>query len=164
MRHLNLLSSITIILMFAGSPALGNPLQSEPPLSTQVEWDLSPNGLLTVGYDSDQNGKADFFTLRSLVNSYMSDQSPEAVAEIYVGYPIFVVDYGRTHYFYISSKEPLFYAVDVNEDGLWDAIYQDLLEDGVNGNERFSGSPSGMASKNIAPLTQEASVPLDAMK
>ena len=157
MRHLNLLSSITIVLMFAGSPALGNPLQSEPPLNTQVEWNLSPNGLLTVGYDSDHNGKADFYTLRSLVNSYMSDQSPEAVAEMYVGYPIFVVDYGTIHYFYISSKQPLFYAVDVNEDGLWDVMYQDLLEDGVNGNERFFDSPSGMASKNIAPLSQSAS-------
>ncbi len=164
MRHLGLLSIITVVLMFAGSPALGNPLQSEPPLNTQVEWNLSPNGLLTVGYDSDHNGKADFYTLRSLVNSYMSDQSPEAIAEFYVGYPIFVVDYGRTHYFYISSKEPLFYAVDVNEDGLWDAMYQDLLEDGVNGNERFFDSPSGMASKNIVPFSLEASVPLDAMK
>ena len=156
MRHLGLLSSITIVLMFASAPAWGNPLHAEPPLNTQVQWNLSPNGLLTVGYDTDNNGKADFFTLRSLVNSYMSSQSPESVSEIYVGYPIFVVDYGRTQYFYISSKEPLFYAVDINEDGLWDAMYQDLMEDGVNGNETFFDSPSGMASKNIAPISQSA--------
>ncbi len=157
MRHLSLLSIITVVLMFTGAPAMGNPLQSEPPLSTLVQWNLSPNGLLTVGYDSDHNGTADYYTSRSLVNSYMSDQSPETIAKTYVGFPIFVVDYGAIHYFYISSKEPLFYAVDVNEDGLWDLIYHDLLEDGVNGNERFFGSPSGMASKNIAPLSQEAS-------
>lgn len=157
MRHLNFLSSITLILMLAGAPALANPLQSEPPLSTQVEWDLSPNGLLTVSYDSDHNGKIDFYTQRSLVGSYMSSQSLATIAEIYVGFPIFVVDYGAVHYFYISSKEPLFYAVDVNEDGIWDAIYHDIAEDGVNGNERFFGSPSGMASKNIAPLSQSAS-------
>lgn len=157
MRHLNFLSSITLILMLASAPALGNPLQSEPPLSTQVEWDLSPNGLLTVSYDSDHNGKIDFYTQRSLVDSYMSSQPLTTIAEIYVGFPIFVVDYGAVHYFYISSKEPLFYAVDFNEDGIWDAIYQDIAEDGVNGNERFFGSPSGMASKNIAPLSQSAS-------
>lgn len=157
MRHLNLLSSITLILMLAGSPALANPLQSEPPLNTQVEWDLSPNGLLTVSYDSDHNGKIDFYTQRSLVDSYMSSQPLATIAEIYVGFPIFVVDYGAVHYFYISSKEPLFYAVDFNEDGIWDAIYQDIAEDGVNGNERFFGSPSGMASKNIVPLSQSAS-------
>ncbi len=157
MRHLNFLSSITIILMLAGAPALGNPLPSEPPLNTQVEWDLSPNGLLTVSYDSDHNGKIDYYTQRSLVSSYMSSQSLATIAEIYVGFPIFVVDYGAVHYFYISSKEPLFYAVDVNEDGIWDAIYQDIAEDGVNGNERFFGSPSGMASKNIVPLSQSAS-------
>ena len=157
MRHLNLLSGITILLMLAGAPALGNPLPSEPPLTTLVEWNLSPNGLLTVAYDSDHNGKVDYYTSRSLVDSYMSGQSLATIAEIYVGFPIFVVDYGAVHYFYISSKEPLFYAVDFNEDGLWDAIYQDIAEDGVNGNERFFGSPSGMASKNIAPLSQFAS-------
>ena len=63
----------------------------------------------------------------------MSGQSPETTAEIYVGFPIFVVDYGEVHYFYISSKEPLFYAVDFNEDGLWDAIYQDIAEDPRSG-------------------------------
>ena len=39
---------------------------------------------------------------------------------------------------------PLFYAIDVNEDGAWDILYRDVLRDGVNGNEEFYDSPSGM--------------------
>jgi len=40
---------------------------------------------------------------------------------------------------------PLYYAIDINEDGLWDLIYIDSMEDGVNGNEKlqqdFMGVP-----------------------
>jgi len=38
-------------------------------------------------------------------------------------------------YYYIASTSPLFYAIDVNEDGTWDAMYKDVSRDGVNGNE-----------------------------
>jgi hypothetical protein len=50
----------------------------------------------------------------------------------------------------VARVEPLFYAVDVNEDGLWDLIYKDVFEDGVNGDEVFYESPSGMFTSSIA--------------
>ncbi len=158
MKHFSLYSIITIALMFAGSPVMGNPyaLQAEPPLSTQIQWDLAPNGLLTISYDLDHNGKTDFYTVRTIKRSYISEQTPRATAEFYAGYPVFFVNHGNAHYFYITSKMPLFYATDFNEDGLWDAMYQDISEDGVNGNERFFTSPSGLSSKHPATIRQEA--------
>ena len=45
---------------------------------------------------------------------------------------------------------PLFYAIDVNEDGVWDILYKDVLRDGVNGNEEFYDSPSGMCVNGIS--------------
>jgi hypothetical protein len=36
---------------------------------------------------------------------------------------------------------PLYYAVDVDEDSLWDVIYVDTMEDGVNGNEKLLEGP-----------------------
>ena len=47
-------------------------------------------------------------------------------------------------YYYIVSAGPLFYAINVNEDGAWDILYKDVLRDGVNGNEEFYDNPSGM--------------------
>ncbi len=158
MKHISLYSIITIALMFSGSPVMGNPhtLQAEPPLSTLIQWDLAPNGLLTLSYDLDHNGKADFYTVRTIKRSYISGQTPRATAEFYAGYPVFFVNHGNAHYFYITNRMPLFYANDFNEDGLWDATYQDIAEDGVNGNERFFDSPSGPSSKPSAAIRQEA--------
>ena len=152
MKQFSLYTIIIIALMFAGSPVMGNPhaLQAEPRLSTQIQWDLAPNGLLTISYDLDHNGKTDFYTVRTIKRSYVSEQTPRATAKFYAGYPVFFVNHGNAHYFYITSKKPLFYATDFNEDGLWDALYQDNSEDGVNGNERFVGSPSGLSSKHPA--------------
>jgi len=158
MKHFSLYSIITIALMLAGSPVLGNPhaLQAEPPLSTQIQWDLAPNGLLVLSYDLDHNGKTDFYTFRTIKRSYVSGQTPRTIAEFYAGHPVFFVHHGNAHYYYITSKMPLFYSTDINEDGLWDALYQDISEDGVNGNEQFSDSPSGLVSKHPSAIRQEA--------
>ena len=57
---------------------------------------------------------------------------------------MFFVNYQANRFVYIVSPKPLFYAIDRNEDGHWDLMYKDALEDGVNGNEQFYDSPSGM--------------------
>ena len=44
--------------------------------------------------------------------------------------------------FYVGQLYPLFYAYDFNEDGHFDLLFQDVFEDGVNGNERYYDSPS----------------------
>lgn len=157
MKQFSLYTIITIALMFAGSPVMGNPhaLQAEPPLNTQIQWDLAPNGLLTISYDLDHNGKADFYTVRTIKRSYVSEQTPRATAKFYAGYPVFFVNHGNAHYFYITSKKPLFYATDFNEDGLWDVMYQHNLEDGVNGNERFVDSHSGLSSKHPSAFVRD---------
>jgi len=53
----------------------------------------------------------------------------------------------------VAHPEPLFYAVDVNEDGKWDLIYQDVMQDGVNGNETFYDCPSGMLG-GVTPISK----------
>ena len=75
--------------------------------------------------------------LRSIITSYYS---PRTLGEIAVNHAqnlIFHVDYPMERYYYIVSTMPLFYAIDVNEDG-------------VNGNEEFYDSPSGMFVNGIS--------------
>ena len=56
------------------------------------------------------------------------------------------VNYGPANQIYMISQKALFYAFDFNEDGIWDLMYKDIEEDGVNGNETFYASPSSMFS------------------
>jgi hypothetical protein len=81
--------------------------------------------------------------LRVVITSYFSKDS---VADIALNYPenhIFFINYETSHYYYVAVPKPLFYALDIDEDGRWDLMYKDTEEDGVNGNEIFYDSPSG---------------------
>ncbi len=140
------ISIALMIAMLAFSPPAGwsnELLQGEPAMNTQVEWNLDPSGMLTVGYDLNHNGRPDFFTVRVVLDKYISEETMETVARINPGLPVFRVDYGEEGFYYITERYPLFYAVDVNEDGAWDILYRDVLADGVNGNEEFYDNPSG---------------------
>lgn len=138
---------ILVAMLAFGSPAGAGPerLQSEPAMNTQIGWNLGPSGMLTVGYDLNRNGRPDFFTVRVVLDKYITEETIETVARYHPGHPVFRVDYGAEGFYYITARYPLFYAVDVNEDGHWDVLYKDVMEDGVNGNEVFYGNPSGWA-------------------
>ena len=66
-----------------------------------------------------------------------------SLPQYYGSDPIFYVDYGSARYIYVVSEMPLYYAIDINEDGLWDLIYVDSMEDGVNGNEKLQQGSIG---------------------
>lgn len=142
------------ILMFVASfttfPATARGLPyhiTEPPLESQIDWNILPSGMLVVAYDIDHNGKPDFFAVRVVVKNYFSTETVRQTQESFPTSLIFHVSYGKESYFYITAKQPLFYALDTNEDGVWDLLYKDEMEDGVNGNEKFYDSPSGMFSE-----------------
>ena len=116
----------------------------EPSRAKQISWNLASNGMLFIGYDTNGNGKLDFHTLRVVRTSYFSKHSLDTVKGHHPEHLIFASNFSTTHYYYIALKQPLFYAMDLNEDGLWDFIYKDPLQDGVNGNEAYYDSPSGM--------------------
>ena len=120
-------------------------LIAEPSRAKLTSWNLASNGMLSIGYDTNGNGKVDFHTLRVVRTSYFSKYSLDAVKEHHPGHLIFSSNFTTTHYYYIALEQPLFYAMDLNEDGLWDYMYKDPNQDGVNGNEAFYDSPSGMA-------------------
>ena len=141
---ISILGFLSIYFLSAHLAWGNNILIPEPALDTQLDWDIAPNGLLYVSYDRDGNNRADFITLRSIITSYYS---PLTLSQIVVNHTqnlVFHVDYPIERYYYIASSRPLFYAIDVNEDGAWDILYKDVLRDGVNGNEEFYDSPSGM--------------------
>ncbi|MBT5549239.1 MAG: hypothetical protein HOJ79_02045 [Nitrospina sp.] len=149
MRHyIKILIQIAIVLTFS-SNALGQShlppvIIEEPDLKTQLSWDIATNGLLYVSYDLDGNGKADYFTLRVVSRNYRSYRPTERVYLENPSHLVFFVSYGSSNHYYLAVQRPLFYAFDVNEDDHWDVMYKDVLEDGVNGNEEFYDSPSGM--------------------
>jgi len=142
-----------IMIFFCSAPAVsGMPyLAAEPALSGQLDWNLMPNGMLCVDYDRDGNGKADFHTLRMVLQAFYSSDSISTVAKNNPQDLIFFVGQAKVKFYYVTVALPFFYAIDVNEDGRWDLIYKDVSEDGVNGNEQFYDSPSGM----FAPAIQQ---------
>lgn len=145
MKHQNFYSLIFIISLTFSFPAIGHSDNAlvQPALNTLVSWDLKPNGLLCISYDLNQNGKADYHTVHFVIKSYLSQESMVSIPQYYGDNPIFFVDYGTARYIYVISESPLYYAIDINEDSLWDFIYIDTMEDGVNGNEKlYDGSMS----------------------
>lgn len=128
------------------------PLIAEPAQGMQISWNLASNGMLFIGYDTNHNGKIDFHTLRVVRTSYFSKHSLDVVKGHHPEHLIFASNFTTTHYYYIALKQPLFYAMDLDEDGHWDYIYKDSGQDGVNGNETFYDSPSGMRQ---APSTSQ---------
>ena len=127
-------------------------LVPEPRLTTQVAWEIMPNGHVSIGYDTNRNGIADFFTMRVVLRSYFSKARPSDIHQWYPGKLIFFANYNSSKYYYIAQEKPILYAIDLDEDGIWDLIYRDEKEDSVNGNEQFYSSPSGMFNSKIAKL------------
>ncbi len=117
---------------------------AEPPLETQIGWSLLPNGMLVVEYDPDQTGKPDFFAVRIVTSNYFSREDVQQIQSNYPASLVFHVAYEVDRYYYVAVKKPLFYAIDYNEDGMWDLEYKDVMEDGINGNEKLYDSPSGL--------------------
>lgn len=138
------------MVLYAPATAHGIPyLVNEPALESRVDWDLTPSGLLLVAYDSNGDGRADYFTLRPVIASFYSRQGIAVVRQSYPGRPVFDVQNGADTFYYIVGEHPLMYAVDLDGDGVWDLIYKDVAEDGINGNEAFYDSPSGMFTAEI---------------
>ena len=151
-------SLLWIVILAGPATVFAQPLPDEPPLSTRIGWEVHANGLLHVEYDLNGNGKPDYITVRSLRQSYHSFLSLAVEARMYRGHPIFAVPYTAGQYVYIAQPLPLFYAWDPDEDGDWDLVYQDVLEDGVNGNEKRFPQPGGRTASTGKNLGQTASL------
>jgi len=78
-----------------------------PAAETVCEEYLNFNGLYAVLYDSDGDGVPDYMTLTRTDNT----QAP--------------------------AGQPLFYVLDINHSGEWDAVWVDREEDGINNNEKL---------------------------
>lgn len=138
------------MVLCAPSTGHGVPyLVQEPVLESRVDWDLTPSGLFLIAYDLNGDGRADYFTLRPIIASFYSRQSIAVIQQSYPGRPVFDVQYGADTFYYIVGEHPLMYAVDLEGDGIWDLIYKDTAEDGINGNEAFYDSPSGIFTAEI---------------
>lgn len=148
------IASLFIVLSFMVlyEPSLGHGLPylvEEPALESRVDWDLMPSGLFLVGYDLNGDGRAGYFTLRPVIASFYSSKGIAFVRQSYPGSPVFDVQYGTDTFYYVVGEHPLMYAVDVDGDGIWDLVYKDVAQDGINGNETFYDSPSGMFTAEI---------------
>lgn len=151
MKHVASLINLLVILTLFPSFVLAHPyLIEEPELNTQVSWEVHSSGLIFIGYDLNQNGVPDFFALRIVLRSYSSESSIVEMGHLYPNRLIFAVHYSAANFYYITEKVPTFYAMDLNEDGVWDLMYKDPYNDSVNGNETFYDSPSGMFTSQIA--------------
>ncbi len=146
MKHLTTQFIVLAALLMLPHWAMGLPSLplADPPLKSNIGWTLNGNGLLDLSYDLDHNGRADYHTVHFVLKAYLTSEPLKSLPDYYNGAPVFYVDYGPANQIYVISRKALFYAFDVNEDGTWDLMYKDVHEDGVNGNEKFYESPSGM--------------------
>jgi hypothetical protein len=150
MKYFKTCITIIVFLIFLIPTAWSSPyLTPEPPLASQMNWDLSPSGMLHISYDLDFNGKADFHTLRVVVTSFYSDQTVMEIGANFPNLPVFYTPYESQSFYYVATAQPLFYSFDVDEDGTWDIMYKDISKDSVNGNEVFYESPSGMFTNDF---------------
>ena len=146
MKHLTTQFIVLAAFLMLPHWAMGFPSLplADPPLNSNIGWNLSGNGLLDLSYDLDHNGRADYHTVHFVLKAYLTSEPLKSLPDYYHGAPIFYVNYGSANQIYVISRKALFYAFDINEDGTWDLMYKDVREDGVNGNEKFYESPSGM--------------------
>ena len=146
MKHLTTQFIVLAALLMLPHWAMGFPSLPlvDPPLKSNIGWTLNGNGLLDLSFDLDHNGRADYHTIHFVLKAYLTSEPLQSLPDYYHGAPVFYVDYGPANQIYVISRKALFYAFDVDEDGTWDLMYKDVREDGVNGNEKFYESPSGM--------------------
>ncbi len=142
-NKIQILIIFSILILFPSMAWTQNLLMAEPDIETRVDWDLSNDGRLFVSYDIDNDGKVDFCSWRIVTTSYFSKELLDEVVRNNSDRLVFTVNYTESSYYYIAIKEPLLYATDVNQDGSWDFIYKDPMEDGVNGNEILHYQSSG---------------------
>lgn len=150
MRRVFMLLLVLSFMAYVPSMSFGFPyLVVEPDITSRTMWDINSAGLLVVGYDLNGDGKADYYTLRPVIASFYSAQHITVITRSFPNCPIFTVGYSGDAYYYVVAEHPLLYAIDLNGDDVWDLIYKDVLADGVNGNEKFYDSPSGMFTADV---------------
>lgn len=140
-RFIILILFAYIFLMFSNAFGTLRPV-SEPEISTATSWDVQSSGMLWVGYDLNGNGSTNYYTVRIVLDAYYSKDSFQEIKDNNPMCPVFFIDYDLDRYYYITAPKPIYYAFDLDEDGHWDLMFKDVMEDGVNGNEQFYDSPS----------------------
>jgi len=136
-NKIHILIIFSILILFPSMAWTQNLLMAEPDIETRVDWDLSNDGRLFITYDIDNDGRVDFCSWRIVTTSYFSKELLDEVIRNNSDRLVFTVAYTESSYYYIAMKEPTLYAIDVDQDGSWDFIYKDPMEDGVNGNEKL---------------------------
>jgi len=141
-----------MLIAYLSQPSLATAdltfLKITPSKTESLNWDLTANGMLLVRYDLDGNTQADLYTIRIVKRSFFSKTLLENEYKNWADSLIFSAKYQSFSHYYIAATNPLFYAIDLDGDGYWDLMYKDVLVDGVNGNEEFYDSPSGMFTVN----------------
>jgi hypothetical protein len=110
-----------------------------------VGWDLSPTGLLTIYYGK-TGLKADRLSLHRIVEQGY-EPWPDDVVRRSFGNQVSILHSGEPDaalpYSYIYLTNPLYYGNDLDRFGQARRVWEDIAEDGLNGNEVRVSLPSG---------------------
>ena len=138
MKHLAVKFSVLIAFLMLPHWATGFPNLplADPPLETNIGWNLNANGLLYLSFDLDHNGQADYYTVHFVLKAYLTSEPLKTLPGYYHGAPVFDVNYGSAKQVYVISRKALCYAFNINDDGHWDLMYKDVMVDGVTGKEQ----------------------------
>lgn len=96
-----------------------------------VGWDVLPNGLIEIRYDRSGDGIPDHVALHQVTWSGWTAQpiqDIEAQARL-DGQWVFIVEYDRDRFVYLTKATPLFGADDPTQRGGWTALPVDRQEE-----------------------------------
>lgn len=135
-RRLAIVVALAVVLF--ASPLRASQTQPDPSdfaLETTLEIRLLPNSLLLVVYADPGKEVGQRATLHRVYAILPAPAEPSYPAEDDVALTLYTTSDGSVSY--VAGTHALFYGDQLEEDGFPGRIWEDPLEDGLNGNEIF---------------------------
>lgn len=136
-RHLVVVMAVAAVVLSA-SPLLASQTQPDPAdfaLETALEIRVLPNSLLLVVYADPGKDVGHHATLHRVYATLPAPADPSYAASDEVALTLYTTSDGSVSY--VVGTNALFYGDQLEDDGFPGRIWEDPMEDGLNGNEIF---------------------------
>lgn len=147
MHFLLILILLLVLLHPTPSPAACRSVPDPDAFLPGVAADIQilPNGLLMVSYadpSTDQVAHVTLHRVLAILSASPDDDFTEGSLPLF----LYQSDWTGGGMVYVVSANPLFFGTDLADDGFPKRLWEDTLEDGLNGNEVFIHSHSDGAA------------------
>ncbi len=134
---LGILSILLVMLPLPALPACGDtpdPVAYRFASTSSIK--LLPNGLLMAMYDDPSTARPTHVTLHR-THAILSPQADSLFTPVSTLVTLYSSDWTAGSVTYVVNTHPLFYGTALADDGMPTRLWQDVHEDGLNGNEVY---------------------------